>query len=545
MTRLLLYYVGHTFINSIKKLFRTWVIVFFLVCFGIGIVLGVGGGIIGAMIDEEMSGDTEDSEYIEEPEESIEDEMPEEYVLPTVDLVCSAVILIFLFTSLYGADKNGTSIFNMADVNFLFCAPMKPQTVLLFKTLLQMGLTLVSSIYLAFQIPNLVLNLGLPIGTVILAFAVLIITIIISKLVTVCAYTVVATHPRLRPWVKRSILAAVILIAGSFMMYQRTSALPIYESAMKFFASEVSRYIPIYGWLKGIVMYALEGNIAGSILCGLAIVAAGTIAVFLTWHMNADFYEDAIASAQKVQDALQAAQENRRIGKERPEKLKRDGLTGEGANVFLHKSIYNRRRFAHLGFFTKTMETYLVVGVGMACVLRFAAQSSNLTIITAIYMFFLFFRSFENPISSELKLNHIYLVPEKPMKKLFYCLIAGEVDNILDFTIPYVVTCIVLMPSSIFEAVAWYLMLVTFQTCAGCMGAFLELSLSTGLNENIMAMLQFFLKTLICVPYIMFIVFGVILNILPIMLIICALISVGAIAVMLYFSALLLERGRR
>jgi hypothetical protein len=77
------------------------------------------------------------------------------------------------------------------------------------------------------------------------------------------------------------------------------------------------------------------------------------------------------------------------------------------------------------------------------------------------------------------------------------------------------------------------------------MGAFLELSLSTGLNENIMAMLQFFLKTLICVPYIMFIVFGVILNILPIMLIICALISVGAIAVMLYFSALLLERGRR
>ena len=97
MTRLLLYYVGHTFINSIKKLFRTWVIIFFLVCFGIGIVLGIGGGIIGAMIDEEMSGDTEDSEYIEEPEEPIEDEMPEEYVLPTVDLVCSAVILIFLF----------------------------------------------------------------------------------------------------------------------------------------------------------------------------------------------------------------------------------------------------------------------------------------------------------------------------------------------------------------------------------------------------------------------------------------------------------------
>ena len=86
MTRLLLYYVGHTFINSIKKLFRTWVIIFFLVCFGIGIVPGVGGGIIGAMIDDEISGDTEDSEYIEEPEESIEDEMPEEYVLMGISI---------------------------------------------------------------------------------------------------------------------------------------------------------------------------------------------------------------------------------------------------------------------------------------------------------------------------------------------------------------------------------------------------------------------------------------------------------------------------
>ncbi|MBE6609776.1 MAG: hypothetical protein E7634_03820 [Ruminococcaceae bacterium] len=545
MARLLLYYVSHTFINSIKKLFRTWVIVFILVCFAIGIVLGVGGGIIGAMIDDEISGDTEDSEYIEDTEIPVEDGMPEEYVLSTVDMLCSAVILIFLFTSLYGADKNGTSIFNMADVNILFCAPMKPQTVLLFKTLLQMGLTIASSIYLAFQIPNLVLNLGVPIGTVILAFAVLIATIIISKLVTVCAYTVVATHPRLRPWLKRCVLAAAVLIAGCFMLYQRTSALPVYEAGMKFFASEASRYIPIYGWLKGIIMYALEGNLLGALLCGAATVAAGAVIVFLTWHINADFYEDAIASAQKLQDTLQAAQENRRIGKERPERLKRDGLTGEGANVFLHKSIYNRRRFAHLGVFTKTMETYLAVGVGMACILRFAVQSNNLMIITVIYMFFLFFRSFDNPISSELRLNHIYLVPENPMKKLFYCLIAGEVDNILDFTVPYVVTCIVLMPSSIFEAVAWYLMLVAFQTCAGCMGAFLELSLSTGLNEYIMAMLQFFLKTLICVPYILFIVFGVIFEILPIMLIICACISVGAIAVMLYFSALLLERGRR
>ena len=47
--KLILYYMTRTVKNQIKKLFRTWVAVFLLVCFGIGILFGVGAAGLGIL----------------------------------------------------------------------------------------------------------------------------------------------------------------------------------------------------------------------------------------------------------------------------------------------------------------------------------------------------------------------------------------------------------------------------------------------------------------------------------------------------------------
>ena len=44
--KLYLYYAAHSFVNQIKKLFRSWVAIFILVCFVFGILVGVGAGLI-------------------------------------------------------------------------------------------------------------------------------------------------------------------------------------------------------------------------------------------------------------------------------------------------------------------------------------------------------------------------------------------------------------------------------------------------------------------------------------------------------------------
>ena len=46
-------------------------------------------------------------------------------------------------------------------MNLLFPSPMKPQSVLMFRLATQLGTALIATIYIVFQLPNLMLNLGL------------------------------------------------------------------------------------------------------------------------------------------------------------------------------------------------------------------------------------------------------------------------------------------------------------------------------------------------------------------------------------------------
>ncbi len=61
------------------------------------------------------------------------------------------VFLAILLWGMYSGSKDGTDIFQMADVNLLFTAPMKPQSVLMFRLSFQMVATVFASIYLGFS----------------------------------------------------------------------------------------------------------------------------------------------------------------------------------------------------------------------------------------------------------------------------------------------------------------------------------------------------------------------------------------------------------
>ena len=77
--RLFGYYALHTFKNQIRKLLKTWVLVFLLVCFGIGGIIGVGAAGISNLAERER-GPVETIEETEDAEEALltEEEIPPE-----------------------------------------------------------------------------------------------------------------------------------------------------------------------------------------------------------------------------------------------------------------------------------------------------------------------------------------------------------------------------------------------------------------------------------------------------------------------------------
>ena len=136
-----------------------------------------------------------------------------------LEAIAGLLILGVLAFEILSADRNGSKIFLPADVPLLFAAPMKPQSVLLFRLMTQMGTAIVASLYLLFQLPNLILNLGLGLFSALGLIVAWILLIILGRLVQVLLYTVCSTHPEFKPWIRRILYAVLILFVVGMVWY--------------------------------------------------------------------------------------------------------------------------------------------------------------------------------------------------------------------------------------------------------------------------------------------------------------------------------------
>ena len=405
-------------------MFRSTFLVIILAIFGFGIIFGLIAGVVGSMVEKQQSVETVESssEADRVQEEATEEEetqkTPQEIaaIKTYVEAGVMIVFLAILLWGMYSGSKDGTDIFQMADVNLL-----------MFRLSIQMVATVFASIYLVFQIPNLVVNMGLGASAVVAIFAGWILLLVFQRLMIVLTYTVCTTHEKLKPYVFPLIVGIVVLlgmIAGGTYLANGQNLL---EAAHMTFASHWLRYLPVIGWYKGMIMCAVNGELFSFLVyLGLLLVSVAVL-IFAIWHMKADFYEDALASAGKRAQMLEAAKEGRVIaGKAHAKKQQKEGnLKGWGASVFFTKEIYCRKRTAKFGIITNTMLFYLLVSVGISLFCVRIMEVSGFLVPGCILFFVLFFRNMGNPIAQETARNWLFLVPENPYKKVFFGVLAG------------------------------------------------------------------------------------------------------------------------
>ena len=305
--RLILYYMTHTLKNQIKKLFRTWVAVFLLVCMLVGVLFGVGAAVIASLV-EGNAGEDSGTEEVVPPEEEPEP-LPPETVRSVVELAVGGIVLVILVFSVLTADKSGSSIFLMADVNLLFPAPMKPQAVLLFRLVMQAASSLLLTIYLVFQIPNLIMNLGLGVGAALSMLGAWFFALVYSKLISVLLYTLCASHPALKKRLRPALFAVLAVIAGAYLVTASQAEGGYFAAAVRLFNAPAGWYIPIWGWLKALVMAGFDGAALPAALFAVALLAGAVALIVIIQHIPADFYEDAMARSAETAELQQAAAE--------------------------------------------------------------------------------------------------------------------------------------------------------------------------------------------------------------------------------------------
>ncbi|MBQ0084486.1 MAG: hypothetical protein KBS52_06975 [Clostridiales bacterium] len=499
--RMFLYYVSHTFVNSIKKLFKSWVVIVLVFAFVFGLAVGIGAATIEDKVADtgEQTAVTEEIEI--ENEAETDPAVYREKIYPIVEMAVFGVFFAIVFIHLYTSDKNGAAIFNMADVNFLFPSPLRPQAVLFFKTVLQaLIITFACTFYLAFQLPNLVLNVGVGLAGAISLIAAFIIAMLFGRTVSVLSYTAAASKiggkKKILP-ICIGILSAVIIV---FFAVKSAKGLDYFETAKLLFASKYSRLFPVFGWLAGATMSIFDGNYVAAVLYYLALAAAFALLLFIISRIKADFYEDALAGAQKNQEKIEAALEGKQQrAKKRKKEVKETEIgRGKGAGVFFTKGLYVHRRDGVLGPLTKTGITYLLLSLIVCLGTKFAVRLETMAIFGFAILVFSFFKNFETPINEDLQTFWLRLVPENKYKKIFCALAGGTVAAIIDSVPAFVVAAVILGKD--FEALLWFLIFASFDAFLSACALAADAIIPDKLHPSIKKMFCIYFRMFMVLP---------------------------------------------
>lgn len=551
------YYALHTFINTIKKIFKSKVMIVILCSFLIGGVVGGSVGFISSLVEDQAQ--TENSvskdDKTNDPAQMEEDFMTvhADAIRESIPAATMILLLVVVLWGIYGGSKKGSDFFLMADANILFAAPLKAQTVLMFRLSFQMLALLTFTFYLIFQVPSMKLILGLDNFAIVAIFLAWGMLLFMSKLMSVFTYTLTATYEHLKKYVVPFVFAVgLLVVAATGAVYISTGN--DYMATLRLtYGADWSNYIPVFGWYKAMVMNAINGHVFAS-LGYMALNLVFLIAlVWGIWHIKADFYEDALAGAQKRDDMTKAALEGRNINKDKKQSAKRTQklehkvrksyeLKGWGASVFLHKSILNRRRFSKFGFVTNTLLLYLAIGGLGAAFMAYKTDLREISVIGLIMALTLFFRNFGNPIEIESSHNWLFLVPEDPYKKVLYAILAGSVDCVLDL-LPGIVVATVILRGNPLMALLWLATLVSMDFMFSCFGLLLQAILPSSAMDVVKSMLQMMLRAFIIVVIAIAFAIGTVLQGLALGAVFCMFTSlaVGTICFIVYPS--LLHRG--
>ena len=541
--KLFLYYAFCSVKNQIKKLCKTWFLIFILVCLLFGAVVGVAGAYLDEKFGEEPPVTEESLPEDEEIVWTDEDILEIKGYAEPAFMILTVVILFF---SILTADKSGGAIFLMPDVNLLFPSPRKPQSVLLFRLMSKIAVSVLASLYLLIQIPALASGLGMSPWVAVFALISWIFILVYQNLINVLVYTATSTHERFKKFVRpAAFVFLIIFIIPYLVFYLKTND---YFKAIKMaFGGPVLRFFPIVGWIKACVGFAVSGNyIAATLMLLLLAVAAAALA-YLVWNIKADFYEEAMARAEETRATLESVETGvaAKREKDRNDKILRDGMSrGSGASVFFHKAMYNRRRFSHLGIFTKTAETYFAIAVLVSSLLAFVVKTDSFLPIGLGLSAIVFFRSLGNPLAEDMDKVYFVTIPEGAHEKVFWSLLSGSVACILD-TLPAVLVSALIMRASPLEVIGFYLLAVCVDFYSSNVMLFIEFSLPSSISLQIKQMISvlFIYFGLLPIAAVLFV--GAILELFNIFIFVAAGAALAIGAFIFIFTPLFLERGRR
>lgn len=342
-----------------------------------------------------------------------------------------AVILYFSFRM--GIDK-GSTYFRMSDVNFLFPAPLRPNQILIYGFLRQIGGTLLLMMIALIQVPNLKNQFVMkPYGPLI---------ILLSVVMYMLAYPVFAmliyswsSKSKARRKLGKRIIDGLAALVGVLFLLSLARTRKLDTALIGLFDHAAMDWIPVLGWIRMVVSAAVDG-VGPLFFLGIGLTVA-TVSIFTLWvyRVNLDYYEDVLEATEYTEAAYAA----KRDGKNMQFNVKvksgvRQRMSGGGGRAIFSKCMLEKRKTSLLLFFDRTSLVVIVASIAFKLFMPDEAGDGFASLFSilafSVYMLFLF--SVQGLWAGELEKPYLYLIPALASEKLFFATLADLIKNLLD-----------------------------------------------------------------------------------------------------------------
>jgi hypothetical protein len=345
--------------------------------------------------------------------------------------IITALTIIVIYFSIKQGIEKGSSFFRAADVSLVFTGPHRPNDVLLYGFIKQLGGMVLAMFIAMYQIPNLKNNFPLqPYGTlvVILAVAVFALSYPIFGMM-VYAFT---SKSKARKRIANTILnVAAVLVLLSFL-YQLYETRDLLKAAYATFDGPAIAYIPVIGWMRSIGAAAVDGiNVAFWAGLGLMIAAIAGFIVAL-YRLNLDYYEEVLDATDQREAAIAAKKEgtNMQFNVKARHKVK-EPLFGQGASVLFGKNMLELRKSSFVLFFDRTSLIVIIAALAFNFIMP-AEIPYRMFVVLAFSVYMLFLMLIQGRWPMELARHYIFTLPARPVEKLFFVTASDHLKNLID-----------------------------------------------------------------------------------------------------------------
>lgn len=349
-------------------------------------------------------------------------------------LILGALGVLFLGSYVSTGLSTGSTLFSMPDVGLLFVAPISSKKILFYGLVSTLGKTILTSTFILFQVSTLKSSFGYGAKELFALIFIYVMMLVFGQLLAIATYMFSSVNSRRRSIIHASIYVFLGLLLIVYLLIWRSEDIGWFQAFLKMIDSRAFRFIPMGGWAIMFFSGVSSGSILDIVISLALFILFSTIFIIFLTSGKADYYEDVLQSTETTYQKLTAAREGKTVSHTNKKIKFRDNdkgiLKGKGAITIAYKNFLEMKRKSRF-IFVDGLTIFITIAVAIAGYNLRGKEGSSFGVL-GMLLYIQFFITAFGPLKFELTKPHIYMIPEKSIKKVFAASVTSMIKPIVD-----------------------------------------------------------------------------------------------------------------